>query len=87
MIKEFYENYEEIEKLVDKLADDIINNLDKKMIKKLKRRPKYDHFGFGLYIRNNYIYNNEQIKYMIEADDLSSEIYDRIIEKLSNNYK
>lgn len=80
---QFEYSYKEIDDLIDELAIDIINDLDTKTIKELRKKTEYSHFGFGLYIRNNYIYNNDKIKYMVEPDDFSSEIYDRIIEKLS----
>ena len=73
----------EVDDIINMLADEIINNLDDNIRQELKKKSEYNHFGFGLYIRNNYIYNNEKIKYRFEADDLSSMIYDKIIEKLS----
>ena len=73
-----------IDKLVCELANDIINDLDNNTIEELKLKPEYSHFGFGLYIRNKYIYNNKKNKYRIDADHLSSLIYDKILEIISN---
>ena len=44
--------------------------------------PKYSHFGIGLYIRNNFIYNNPKLKYYFDHDELSERIFNKIIEKL-----
>ena len=41
------------------------------------------HFGLGLYIRNNYIYN--KIDLNVDADDMSYDIFNKIIEILKNN--
>lgn len=78
-----FENY--INKKIDEIADDVINDLDSDTIDELKKKPEYSHFGFGLFIRNNYIYNNDKIKYRIEADGFSGRIYDKILEKLCSN--
>ena len=70
--------------IVDKIANEVIKTLDENDIKKLKEKPPYDHFGFGLYIRNNFIYNNADTEdYPASADDLSAEIYERILKILS----
>ena len=75
--------YEEMENLVNDIADEVIDNLKDEIKEQLKLRPRYSHFEFGLYIRNNYIYNNNKIKYRIEPDELSYKIYNKILEKLS----
>jgi hypothetical protein len=78
--KKFYENY-------INLFKDLDNNIAKE-IDKLKNPKEYiwnelhnDHFGFGLYIRNNYIYKmNYNVKYIFGeyarafADAISSNI-------------
>ncbi len=74
------ENY--INELIEEIANDIIGDLDYETIDELKKKPEYSHFGFGLFIRNNYIYNNDKIKYRVEADSFSSKIYDKILEKI-----
>lgn len=75
--------YEEVENLKSMIADKVIAGLSNKEIDALKESPEYSHFGFGLYIRNNYIYNNEDIKYKIEPDDFSFDIFEKIIEKIT----
>ena len=74
----------EINNIVVMLADDVINDIADNTKQELKRKPEFSHFGFGLYIRNKYIYINEKIKYRIEADDLSYKVYNKIIEKLTS---
>lgn len=81
--KQVYYPYKETNDLLNEIASDVIKNLDEETINNLKTNPEYNHFGFGLYIRNNYIYNNEKIKYRIEPDSFSEEIYNKILEKLS----
>ena len=81
--KQVYYPYKEINDLVNEITNDIIKNLDEETIHDLKTNPEYNHFGFGLYIRNNYIYNNNKIKYRIEPDDFSKKIYNKILENLS----
>lgn len=75
--------YQELDSLIDELATEIINKIDDKLKEELKKQSKYSHFGFGLYIRNNFVYNNDKIKYRVEADSFSHKIYDKIMEKLS----
>lgn len=80
-------NYEhakdEYTKIIDDTADAVIRALDEDTIEKLKNNKVeyYHHFGFGLFIRNNFIY--DKIKYRVDADYLSHEIYGKIIEKIS----
>ena len=73
----------EINRLIDELANDVIANLDNDTKKELQKIPEYDHFAFGLYIRNNYIYHNKKAKYRIDPDELSHRIYNKIIEKIT----
>ena len=75
---------QEIDRLVNEIAKNIINDLDEAAKTKLKKHPPYNHFGIGLYIRNNYVYNNKKIKYKVDADDLSSKVYYRILDILTN---
>ena len=69
---ERYDNY------VKEIADKVINELS-------KEETDYSgkHFGLGLYIRNNYIYN--KIDLNVDADDMSYDIFNKIIEMLKNN--
>ena len=77
--------YKEINDLIEKIATRVIDELSAEDKKKLKIHNQYEHFGIGLYIRNNYIFNNEDIKYRMDADELSLTIYNKVIERLSNN--
>lgn len=43
------------------------------------------HFGFGMYIRNNYIYEKIDIK--VDADDMSSDIFYEIVDILNSQKK
>lgn len=81
--KQVYYPYKEINDLGNEITNDVIKNLDEEIINDLKTNPEYNHFGFGLYIRNNYVYNNDKIKYRIEPDDFSKKIYNKILENLS----
>lgn len=78
----YYKIESYINNLIDEIANDVINDLDSDTIDKLKKKPEYSHFDFGLFIRNNYIYNNDKIKYRVEADSFASKVYDKILEKL-----
>jgi len=74
--------YEQIEKIISNLADKVIDTLKSESIENLKKKSEYEHFGLGLYIRNNFIYNNDEIPYRIDADDISSLVFYKIIEKI-----
>lgn len=77
---EFAKN--EIIRLVEEISNDVYKDLDNDEIEYLKKNPKYDHFGFGSHIRNKFVYNNDKIKYKIDADTLAHKIYDKLIEKI-----
>ncbi|MDD6224324.1 MAG: hypothetical protein PUB18_04915 [bacterium] len=74
----------ELDNIVNELADRVINDIEESTKEELKSKPEYSHFGFGLYIRNKFIYGNDKIKYRLEADHLSHLIYDKILEKILN---
>ena len=76
---ERYDNY------VKEIADKVINELSKEEKEKLLKISDHSgkHFGLGLYIRNNYIYN--KIDLNVDADDMSYDIFNKIIEMLKNN--
>ena len=76
---ERYDNY------VKEIANKVINELSKEEKEKLLKISDYwgKHFGLGLYIRNNYIYN--KIDLNVDADDMSYDIFNKIIEMLKNN--
>ncbi len=83
LFKETMKDYDKkTRQLVDEISDDVIKDLNEEEIKQLKTNPPYSHFGFGLYIRNNYIYNNPKIDFLVEPDSLSGMIYAKIIEKI-----
>ena len=83
--------YDYFDSIADKLVDKIIKELDKKSFKKLKKLSLLykigidlsdnQHFGFCLYIRNNYIYNNPELIEQVEPDEFSSIIYKKILKK------
>lgn len=76
---ERYDNY------VKEIANKVINELSKEEKEKLLKISDYSGklFGLGLYIRNNYIYN--KIDLNVDADDMSYDIFNEIIEILKNN--
>lgn len=76
--------YDEINNLIDIIASQVISDLSDENIEFLKKHDEFEHFGIGLYIRNNYIYNNKNIKYRVEPDEFSHKIYNKIMEKLNN---
>lgn len=80
---------DEFKFLVSDISDDVIKELDEEDKKSLLKNDDYidHHFGFGLYIRNNFIYQNDKIKYKIEADFLSHRICDEIVKKLKKDYQ
>ncbi|WP_343186990.1 DUF6794 domain-containing protein [Anoxynatronum sibiricum] len=71
---------------IEHIAQDCLSQLNDDDKKHMKENPdpfQY-HFGLGMFIRNNYIYGNNSIKFEFESpDDLSSEIIDRMLEILS----
>ena len=73
---------EEINKLDDKILLQILNEMTNDQIKKLKG-VGYNHYGNGLYIRNNYIYNNKKIREKIEPDEFSYLVYSKLLDKNS----
>ena len=78
-------------KLVNRIANDCIANMSDDIKLKFSGNPNpYDfHFGYGLYIRNHYIYNRdyppielseaERLYLAGQADDISSDIIKRIV--------
>lgn len=79
------ENLEKYDNYVKEIANKVINELSKEEKEKLLKISDYSgvHFGLGLYIRNNYIYN--KIDLNVDADDMSYDIFNKIIEILKNN--
>jgi len=77
--------YEYVENLVDNLANRVIATMTKEGINNLRKNNEYSHFGIGLWIRNNFIHLNNNIKYRINRDDLGNKVFDRVIEKILKN--
>ena len=91
---------------IPKTREEVFNQLDSMLNKSerevfVKADPIVYHFSLGLWIRNNWIYeqDEEDVKrlakvfrldpHFFEADDLSSKIlesYKRHLKKLSKNY-
>lgn len=80
--EEVFYPYEEVENLICSIAEDVITSLNDAEINDLKLNKKYSHFGFGLYIRNNFIYKNDKIKYRLPVDDFGYMIFEKVIEKI-----
>ena len=80
IIKEYDE---EENQLADEIVSKILNDMTKKQIRKLKGFG-YFHFGNGLYIRNNYIYNNKKIIDKVEPDEFSYLVYVKLVKKMKN---
>lgn len=78
---------EEYEEFVNYVVDDCIKNLSSENKIYIVQYPgiEYTHFGIGLYIRNRYIHGKVRSFYPFfsDADDLSSDIVDRLVEKLN----
>lgn len=84
--------YDDYDLIADKLSDKVIEELDKKNFNKIKKLSLLykigidlsdnQHFGFCLYIRNNYIYNNPLLIEKVEPDEFSSIIYKKILNKI-----
>lgn len=84
--------YEETElKFVIAVAEDCIKNMteeDKHYIRLHPCSVEY-HFSYGMYIRNQYIYNQDffNLNFICNPDDLSMKILNMIISKLIPEYK
>ena len=72
---------------VKEIANTIIMDLPDEDKEKIRKDSDYSgyHFGFGLYIRNNYIYGKVDIK--VDADDMSSDIFYEIVDILNSQKK
>lgn len=79
------ENLEKYDNYVKEIANKVIKELSQEEKEKLINDSDYteEHFGLGLYIRNNYIYS--KIDLPVDADDMSYDIFNEIIEMLKNN--
>lgn len=76
-----------IDKYINDLATQIINNdLSENDENILLKNPNYIdyHFGLGLHIRNNYIYNKSN-SFAYEPDEMSEDIFNTILILLKAN--
>lgn len=80
-----------------KTTDEFIEETAEKVLSELSQEQKQQvlecsakedrfklHFGLGLHIRNKYIYNYKEPLYG-DPDSISSQVIDRIIERLQEN--
>lgn len=69
-----------IEEISNKINKEI--SIFKKIFLFITKNSSIHHWGFCLYIRNNYIYNNKELMKMdIDYDELSEKIFKRVIKK------
>ena len=72
----------DLQQFIERSAEDLIRNLSEEDKAALLQNPEYadHHFGLGMYIRNHYIYNNQELRLpAVLADGLSHKIFDQII--------
>lgn len=69
---------EYIEEISNKVNKEI--NIFQKIFLFITQNSLMHHWGFCLYIRNNYIYNNEKLMNMnIDPDELSEKIFKKVV--------
>jgi hypothetical protein len=69
---------EYIEEIANKVKNEI--NIFQKIFLFITQNSSIHHWGFCLYIRNNYIYNNEELMRLdIDPDELSEKILKRVV--------
>ena len=69
-----------IEEMSNKVNNEI--NIFQKIILFITQKSSIHHWGLCLYIRNNYIYSNEELMNMnIDPDELSDKILKRVINR------
>ncbi len=71
-----------IEDFIEEVANKEINSMNEKEKKSFLGKPQYQHFGYGLYLRNKYIHG-KKFDMRIDADGMSHQIFDRIVEKIN----
>ena len=72
----------EQQQFIEKSAEDLIRNLSEEDKAALLQKPEYKdhHFGLGMYIRNHYIYTNQDLRLpAVMADGLSHKIFNQVI--------
>ena len=70
------------QQFIETSAEDLIRNLSEEDKAALLQNPEYTdhHFGLGMYIRNHYIYTNQDLRLpAVMADGLSHKIFDQAI--------
>ncbi|MBO4680374.1 MAG: hypothetical protein J5623_00550 [Clostridiales bacterium] len=80
--------FDELEReFIEQTVEDAYSKLSEEDKKDLLEHPDpFDHhFGYGLYIRNQYIHGKELSFPCVFADNLSTEIVRRIILKVQEN--
>lgn len=69
---------EYIEKIANKVKNEI--NIFQKIFLFITQNSSIHHWGICLYIRNNYIYNNEELMRLdIDPDELSEKILKKVV--------
>ena len=83
---DFLENEE---KYVDEIAAKCLSEMteEDKQVFREHPNPYEHHFGYGMYIRNQYLYGNELSVPAIIADNLSSRILEKIIDTILKEEK
>lgn len=69
---------------VSHVVNDIIENLDDEAKQNWIDNPEYDHFGRGMWIRNEYLWG-QNLPFIFEPDDMSEVIFNKVIEALKQN--
>ena len=67
---------------INVVANDIVDDLDDEAKQITLEYPEYDHFGRGLWIRNQYLWCQNLPETYRHPDDLSVDIFTRVIEIL-----
>ena len=83
---DFLENEE---KYVDEIAAKCLSEMteEDKQVFREHPNPYEHHFGYGMYIRNQYFYGDELSVPAIIADNLSSRILEKIIDTILKEEK
>ena len=69
---------------INHIVNDIIENLDDEGKQNWIDNPEYDHFGRGMWIRNEYLWG-QNLPFIFELDDMSEVIFNKVIEALKEN--
>lgn len=74
-----------VKEFISHVVDDIIENLDDDGKQYWIDNPEYDHFGRGMWIRNKYLWGKKLPGPYCHPDDLSVDIFKKVIETLKGN--